>query len=59
VDPEYRATVNYQLLRNGSIMSSSPVSTQGTGDIETVSQIMSRIALQVVDQVKKGAPLRE
>jgi hypothetical protein len=59
MDPEYRATVNYQLFRNGSIMSSSPVSTQGTGDIETVSQIMSRIALQVVDQIKKGAPMRE
>ena len=60
VDPEYRATVNYQLFRNGSIMSSSPVSTQGTGDIETVSQIMSRIALKIVDQIKNGSvPLRE
>jgi len=60
LDPEYRATVNYQLAKNGGVVSGAPFSTQGTGEIETVSQIMNRIALQVVDQVKKGPqPMHE
>jgi hypothetical protein len=63
IDPEYRATVEYKLVKVGSNneISGAPFSTQQNGDeIDTVSQIMDRIALQVVDQVKKGmAPMRE
>jgi hypothetical protein len=61
VDPEYRATVDYKLTSaSGSAISGAPFSTQGTDEIGTVSQIMGRIALQVVDQIKKGAaPMRE
>jgi len=58
MDPEYRATVEYKLVKEGSgPVSGAPFSTQQNGnEIDTVSQIMSRIALQVVDQVKKSAP---
>ena len=59
VDPEFRATVEYKLVKVGSNneISGAPFSTQQNGnEIDTVSQIMDRIASQVVDQVKKGAP---
>jgi hypothetical protein len=61
MDPEFRATVDYKLTNTaGMAISGAPFSTQGTGETETVSQIMGRIALQVVDQIKKGAaPMRE
>jgi hypothetical protein len=59
VDPEFRATVDYRLVKVGSnaTVSGAPFSTQQNGnEIDTVSMIMDRIALQVADQVKKGAP---
>jgi len=59
LDPEFRATVEYKLVKVGSNneVSGAPFSTQQNGnEIDTVSQIMDRIASQVVDQVKKGAP---
>lgn len=59
VDPEFRATVEYKLMKVGSNneISGAPFSTQQNGnEIDTVSQIMDRIASQVVDQVKKSAP---
>lgn len=59
MDPEYRATVDYKLVKLGSngVVSGAPFSTQQNGnEIDTVSQIMNRIALQVVDQVNKGVP---
>ena len=59
VDPEFRATVEYKLVKVGSNseISGAPFSTQQNGnEIDTVSQIMDRIASQVVDQVKKSAP---
>lgn len=59
VDPEYRATVEYRLVRaGGSAVSGAPYSTQQntSNEIDTVSMIMDRIALQVVDQIKKGTP---
>ena len=58
-DPEYRATVNYKLVEvsSNSAVSGAPFSTQQNGnEIDTVSQIMDRIALQVADQIKKGTP---
>jgi hypothetical protein len=60
MDPEYRATVDYKLVKVGSnsVVSGAPFSTQQNGnEIDTVSQIMDRIALQVADQVKKGSPV--
>jgi hypothetical protein len=60
MDPEYRATVDYKLVKVGSntVVSGAPFSTQQNGnEIDTVSQIMDRIASQVADQVKKGAPV--
>jgi hypothetical protein len=63
MDPEYRATVDYKLVKLGSdgVVSGAPFSTQQNGsEIDTVSQIMNRIALQVVDQVnKRVSPMRE
>ena len=62
IDPEYRATVDYRLVQVGSgqTISGAPFSTQQNGnEIDTVSQIMDRIALQVADQVKKGTPPRQ
>jgi len=63
LDPEFRATVEYKLVKVGSNneISGAPFSTQQNGnEIDTVSQIMDRIASQVVDQIKKSAvPLRE
>lgn len=63
IDPEYRATVEYRLVKLGSNteVSGAPFSTQQNGnEIDTVSQIMDRVALQVADQIKKaGVPLRE
>jgi len=59
MDPEFRATVEYKLVKAGSNneISGAPFSTQQNGnEIDTVSQIMDRIASQVVDQVKKSAP---
>jgi len=59
VDPEYRATVDYKLVKVGSnsVVSGAPFSTQQNGnEIDTVSQIMDRIALQVADQIKKDTP---
>ena len=59
LDPEYRATVNYKLVEvsSNSAVSGAPFSTQQNGnEIDTVSQIMDRIALQVADQIKKGTP---
>lgn len=59
MDPEYRATVDYKLVRvdSGRVISGVPFSTQQSGnEIDTVSQIMDRIAVQVADQIKKGAP---
>lgn len=58
-DPEYRATVDYKLVKVGSpgIISGAPFSTQQNGnEIDTVSQIMDRIASRVADEIKKGAP---
>jgi hypothetical protein len=63
MDPEYRATVAYKLVMVGSNneVSGAPFSNQQNGnEIDTVSQIMNRIALQVVDQVNKvTAPMHE
>lgn len=63
MDPEFRATVEYKLVKTGSNseISGAPFSTQQNGnEIDTVSQIMDRIASQVIDQVKKSStPLRE
>ena len=63
IDPEFRATLEYKLVKvgNGGVISSAPISTQQNGnEIDTVSQIMDRVALQVADQIKKtGVPLRE
>jgi len=63
LDPEFRATVEYKLVKVGSNneISGAPFSTQQNGnEIDTVSQIMDRVASQVVDQIKKSAvPLRE
>ena len=59
MDPEYRATVNYKLVKveSNRIVSGAPFSTQQNGnEIDTVSQIMDRVALQVADQIKKDAP---
>lgn len=60
VDPEYRATVDYKLVevKSNSAVSGAPFSTQQntSNEIDTVSMIMDRIALQVVDQIKKGTP---
>ena len=59
IDPEYRATVDYRLVQVGSrqIISGAPFSTQQNGnEIDTVSQIMDRIALQVADKVRQGTP---
>ena len=59
MDPEYRATVNYKLVKveGNRIVSGAPFSTQQNGnEIDTVSQIMDRVALQVADQIKKDAP---
>ena len=59
VDPEFRATVEYRHMKVGSNneISGAPFSTQQNGnEIDTVSQIMDRIASQVVDQVKKNTP---
>lgn len=63
MDPEYRATVQYRLVSvgNSGLVSEGPFSTQQNGnEIDTVSQIMDRIALQVTDRIKKGAtPMQE
>jgi len=59
VDPEFRATVEYKLVKvdSGQEVSGAPFSTQQAGsEIDTVSQIMDRIALAVADQVKKAPP---
>ena len=59
MDPEYRATVEYKLVQvtSGREVSGAPFSTQQNGnEIDTVSQIMDRIALAVADQVKKAPP---
>ena len=59
IDPEYRATVEYRLVSVGSsnLVSGGPFSTQQSGnEIDTVSQVMDRIALQGADRIKKGAP---
>jgi hypothetical protein len=58
MDPEYRATVQYKLVKvGGSVVSGAPFSTQQNGnEIDTVGQIMDRIANQVTDQVRKGTP---
>ena len=59
MDPEYRATVDYKLVKvdSNSVISGAPFSTQLNGnEIDTVSQIMDRIALQVADQIKKNGP---
>ena len=59
IDPEYRATVEYKLMMVGSygVVSGAPFSTQQNGnEIDTVSQIMDRVALQVADQINKNAP---
>jgi hypothetical protein len=59
MDPEYRATVAYKLVTVGSNneLSGAPFSNQQNGnEIDTVSQIMNRIALQVVDQLNKVSP---
>jgi len=60
VDPEYRATVDYKLVevKSNSAVSGAPFSTQQntSNEIDTVSVIMDRIALQVADQIKKGTP---
>lgn len=57
-DPEFRATVSYTLSKaGGGAVSGAPFSTQESGtEIDTVGAIMNRIALQVVDQVKKAPP---
>lgn len=57
-DPEFRATVSYTLSKaGGGTVSGAPFSTQESGtEIDTVGAIMNRIALQVVDQVKKAPP---
>ena len=63
IDPEYRATVEYRLVTVGgnSLVSGGPFSTQQNGnEIDTVSQVMDRIALQVTDRIKRGAqPMQE
>jgi len=59
MDPEYRATVDYKLVRVGSpgVVSGAPFSTQQNGnEIDTVSQVMDRIATRVADEIKKGGP---
>ena len=59
MDPEFRVTVDFKLVRVGSnsVVASAPYSTQAAmNEIDAVSQVMDRIASQVADQVKKGAP---
>ena len=59
LDPEYRATVEYKLVKVGSpgVISGAPFSTQQSGnEFDTVSQIMDRIATRVADEIKKGGP---
>ena len=63
MDPEYRATVDYKLVKvdSNDVISGAPYSTQQNGnEVDTVSTIMDRIAMQVADQIKKGpAPMKE
>jgi hypothetical protein len=62
MDPEYRVTVEYKLVRTGgSEVAGSPYSTQvAMNEIDAVSQVMDRIASRVADEVKKGtAPMKE
>jgi hypothetical protein len=59
MDPEYRVTVDYQLVSVGSsnVVASAPFSTQAAmNEIDAVSQVMDRIASRVADEVKKAAP---
>jgi hypothetical protein len=63
VDPEFRVTVEYKLVRVGShdVVASAPYSTQlAMNEIDAVSQVMDRIANAVFGQIKKGAaPMHE
>jgi len=60
VDPEYRATVEYKLysVKSHSTVAGAPYSTQQAGnDIDTVSQVMDRVANSVFAEIKKtGTP---
>ncbi len=58
LNPEFRATVEYKLYRNGdrSPISGAPFSTEAElSEIDVVSQLMDRIANRVFSEVKKGA----
>jgi hypothetical protein len=65
MDPEYRATVEYKLynVKAHSTIAGAPYSNQGSGnEVDTVSQIMDRIANSVFSEIKKGgssAPMQE
>ncbi len=63
VDPEFRVTVEYKLVRVGShnVVASAPYSTQlAMNEIDAVSQVMDRVANAVFAQIKKGpVPMHE
>jgi hypothetical protein len=63
VDPEFRATVEYRLLKVGdpSPISGAPFSTQqASTEQDVVAQVLDRIAARVSAEIKKGgSPMRE
>jgi len=65
MDPEYRATAEYRLynIKAHTTITGPPYSTQqATNEMDTVSQLLDRVASNVFSEIKKGGtpgPMRE